>query len=479
MAWGNRVRQAMGLRTKLFASGLTTILLSSLFLGGYALRKGEEAIVTEVEARLTQDAQKAARRISDGLEDAASDLEIWAKLDVAPQTLDNESPKFFAEFARQAVTNKGLYAHMVLALLEGQLFAMNEVDSAGQIITSHPLPPASFGEQEWFGAAVKSGVVEAHGPFRPAAIAAASQQGSVGIELLVTHPVLDIMDDPVGLWVSGIDWGWVEALLDSLVMSEAGETSRFPFLGTAGAPPVGTAPQAQLGAAADAIWAQASTATEALSRFTAGERAYLVASAPIEAKQISNLPAWRLFVVQDRAAALAPVARFRHKVMLVGCSVSVGMALVLLFALQLAVRQVTDPLMRLGDGIRAMGSGDLTARVPRPKDPGLAELTDTFNETVALLGDAISEVGTTSSAVQQSSNAVTMAIDNFSQREQQLAEGTNSAASASEEMAATLQQMASTCDELGQMAQDSSKAAEEGEKRVTDTRRAVSEMADS
>ncbi len=479
MALGIRIEQVVGLRTKLFGAGLTTILLSSLFLGGYALHKGEEAIVAEVEARLTQDAQKAARRIGDVLNDAASDLKIWSKLDVAPLSLDNAAPKFFAEFARQAVTNKGVYTHMVLSLLEGDLFAMNEVDGAGQAIATHPLPPSSFAGEEWFRSAVESGDVEVHGPLRPAAIAKATSGGSVGVELLVTHTVLDIMDDPVGLWVSGIDWRRVEALLDGLVVNEAGETTRFPFLGTAGAPPIGGAPLARLGEATQALWAQASATESAFSRFTTEGRDYLVASAPIEAKGISNLPAWRLFVVQDRAAALAPVARFRNRVMVVGISVSLILALVLLFALQLAVRQVTDPLMRLGDGIRAMGNGDLTTCVARPRDPSLAALTDTFNETVHLLGDAIGEVETTSTAVQQSSTAVTAAIDNFAEREHQLAECTSSAATASEEMAATLQHMAGTCDELGQMAQDSSKAAEEGEKRVAETRRAVSEMADS
>ena len=139
------------------------------------------------------------------LSDAASDLEIWAIMDVAPQALDNKAPKFFAEFARQAVTNKGVYAHMVPALLEGDLFAMNEVGDAGQTIASHPLPPASFAGESWFRSAEENSAVEVHGPLRPAAIAKATSGGSVGIEILVTHPVLDIMADSVGQVVGALE----------------------------------------------------------------------------------------------------------------------------------------------------------------------------------------------------------------------------------------------------------------------------------
>jgi methyl-accepting chemotaxis protein len=473
--------QTLGLRAKLFAAGLGATLLSSLFLGGYALNKGEEAILVSVKARLSQEAAQAASRLAALIDDSASDLSIWAKLDVAPMAIDKKAPKFFSDFANEAVRNKGVYAHMALVQPDGRLYAMNEKSKDGREIATHPLPPASFAGADWFSAALKAAGAGVYGPLRPTALEkAAPGGGPVGLEVAVSHPVKDLMDDTQALWVSFIDWRWVEQYLDRLSVRDGGAIARFPLLLDAGGRVLGKPPSA--GALADAAARRLTgerDATEEVRRFAEGGRTYLWATAPVTPSGAGSQLGWRLAVVQDEAAALGPVVKFRNRVIGVGLLVSLGFASVLLLCLEAAVRQVTRPLLAVGNGIEALGNGDLTVRVAVPRDAGMARLAQSFNATVELLARAIGEVEATSRGVTRSSSAVTGAIDNFCQRESTLATYTASAAEASEQLVSTIQHMSATCVELEQGTDAARQAVAAGEGCVVEARGAVSGMADA
>ncbi|MEW6486340.1 MAG: methyl-accepting chemotaxis protein [Thermodesulfobacteriota bacterium] len=476
-----RAKRTLGMRTKLFVAGLAAVLLASLSLGIYALRRGEEAILTSVEAQLAEDARRASQRIVEVIDDSAGDLSIWARLDVAPQTLDNEAPKFFVEFARQSVMQKGIYAHMVLALPDGTLFAMNEVDRDGEAIATHPLPRASFGDQEWFRTALGSAQVTLAGPLVPEALVKAVRDGApVGRELLLSHPVLDIMDDTVGLWISGLDWSWFGQYLDHLVSREDGRVNRFPLLLDGAGEVIGTGPAAALGReAAGAFADRLAGSPGGVREFELDGRRYFGVAAEVRPERIADFPGWRIAVVQDRAAALAPVARFRNRVIGVGVAVSIAISAMLLLALQRAVQQVTRPLMDLGHSIQRMGEGDLSVRVAAASDPEMARLAEAFNETVGVLDTAIGEVETTSKGVRRSVQAVTSAIENFGSQEKDLSGATASAAAASQQMAASVEHVAATCNDLEQMACESKDLAGDGEHRMDESRNAVTEMVEA
>ena len=161
---------------------------------------------------------------------------------------------------------------------------------------------------------------------------------------------------------------------------------------------------------------------KAAVRVTAGAGSF-AASAPVAPARLHGFPPWRVIVVQDRASALAPVARFRRRVGGVGLTVSLGLAVLLLVAVERSVRQVTVPLLGLGRGIDCLGRGDLTARVVVPADPEMARLSQAFNDTSELLGTTIGKMEGTCRAVRTSSETITHAFENFSRREGELSAG--------------------------------------------------------
>ncbi|MHB8765333.1 MAG: methyl-accepting chemotaxis protein [Deferrisomatales bacterium] len=465
-----RALGAVSLRAKLFVAGLGGVLLAALSLGGYALYRGERAIEGAVRERLTQDAAQLADHLTMAMDDAASDLAIWAKLDVAPMSLDNGDAKYFAEFANQAVANKAVYAYQVLALPDGRLFAMNEKARDGAALSAHPLASATFAGESWFAAAVQATGTVTHGLVTAVPVQAAARLGSPPRPaLLQTHPVRDIMDDTAGLWVSLLDWDWFAAHLDSLVTLDGGNATRFPLLLGPGGAILAAPATAHLPANfAGALAAQlppGGGAAEGI-RFEHAGRGYVAAQAVLAPRGVVGFSGWSAVMIQDVRAALAPVAQFRSRTVAVGVALSVTIALVLLWALETAVRQVTEPLMALGRGIGALGAGDFSTRVTSSADPHLARVAEAFNLTAEHLGETIGEVGATSSAVGRSSGTVTRAIRNFEQREIDLVAALASASTASTEMAVTLQEMTVNCAEVDRRARNAFEAAQDGEGRA-------------
>ncbi len=469
----------IGLRTKLFVAGLGAVLLAALGLGGYALSRGKDAIEASVRSRLGQDADQAAARLVDVIDDAASDLAIWAKLDTAPATLDNQAPKFFAEFANQAVGNKAVYSFQVLALPDGRLFAMNERGRGEQAIATHPLPAASFGAEPWFATATQATGPVVHGFLVPEALSvAAPLSPKPGPQLVLSHVVLDIMEDLQGVWLSLLDGDWFVAYLDGLVdRAEGGDATRFPLLlGPEGrvlaAPKTARIPDGLPAGLARA----AGGAREGVLAFAHGGRGYLVGLAPVTPQRVAGVTGWSVAVVQDVDAALAAVSQFRSRVVAVGMAVSLTIALLLLWALEKSVQQVTAPLLALGRGIESLGAGDFQTRVAEGVDPQMARLAASFNETAEHLGETIGEVGTTGKAVSRSSATITRAIQNFAARETDLITALTSAASASAQMATTLQEMTATCTLVDDRAKEALEAAQQGEGRVQQAQQEVASM---
>jgi len=474
------LNQKVSLRGKLFVAGLGAILLSTGTVGLYALKRGEEAILASVKANIGRKASQASEHIAEALDKASIDLSLWSHLDIASMSLDNADPKFFAEFSNQTIANQNTYSYMVLTKPDGEIFAMNEKDSLGNKIAVHPLPKASFSKEAWFREAAIAGEISLHGPLVPEELRKTAPDAlKIGKALAISHQIHDIMDDVQGVWISFVDWKWFEDSLDALTVKDAGVSTEFPLIVDSEGELLAAPPSLELEARKieEIVKNIPEKATGAVEIETGG-KTYLIVVSPIKPDgHVESDKKWRLALLIDYSAALAPVKRFRNKVNMVSAAISMGLALLLLLIQEAAARGVIKPLMTLGKGIEAVGKGDLSARIAIPSDPTLAELASSFNETVELLSITIGEVESTVGGVAESSAALSSAIDNFTKNDKILAENTASAATASEELTQTLISTARTCSRLEDMAKNSGKAARDGGERVANTESAVREMA--
>ncbi|RMG93846.1 MAG: methyl-accepting chemotaxis protein [Candidatus Dadabacteria bacterium] len=465
----------LGFRAKLFSLGLVAVAGAAALTGGYALRRGEEALLTEVRERIVRDAQTTARRVGAVLDDAWADLGVWASLDAAPMSLDNDDPKFFAQFADVAVARKPVYALEALLKPDGTVFALNERGPDGRPWASHPLRPASVAGEAWFRAAAGGAAGTAAGPLVPHALLAAAPGAPEDlVVLLLARPVLDLMDDLAGVWVSAIRWAWLEDDLERRTLrSDDGRAVGFAVVldgrgravggPTGGNVPADLSPLAPVGTGAETVMLQ--------------NRAYLAAAAGIPVREAPGFAGWRVVALRNRDAALAPVRAFRRRVAAVVVGASAALAGALLLGLGAAVRQVTAPLHRLAEAVGRLGRGQLPPPLPIPKDPQLAAVSEAFNRTVETLRRLLGKTGDTAAAVGAAGTSVDGAVRGFAARHQELATAGHTASGATQQLAETLVHLARTAADLERLAQDAYGSAERGSAEVTRTAEAVQEVA--
>jgi len=468
----------VGLRVKLFAIGLAAVAAAAAVTGGYALRRGRDAILAEVEARILREAAAAARRVAEVLEDSWADLAVWSSLDAAPMSLDNGDPKFFAQFADAAVARKPAYALQALIRPDGAVFAVNETGPGGTSWASHPLPRASVARSRWFRAVAGGAAGAFAGPLVPGELLRAVPGAPRGMRVvLLARPVLDLMDDLAGVWVSCLDWGWFEAYLERLALrtEEGGLRGFAAVIGPDGKViglPAGGPPPPDLSALGEVGTDGAGVQTIVLEGAP-----HLAAAAPVLAEGVPGGGEWRVVVVRDRKAALAPVRQFRRRLAVVVLGASAAVAALLLLALQATASQMTAPLRRLARAVEVLGQGTLPASLPPPRDPTLAGVFDAFNHTVETLRRVLPRAGRTAEAVAAASSSVNEAFHAYDRRQGRLAEASRSASEASQNMAATLRRLAAHCEDLERLAADTRSAAEDGRSQVEATLETAAEGA--
>lgn len=469
------------LRGKILTLGLGTILVSTVALGLFAMNRGEKAILEVYEANLERGTAQMAARIAEVLTDVSSDLSIWSKLDIAPLTLDKAAPKFFSEFANQAIQNKNVYSNMVLAKPDGVFFAMNTQDAKGNEVASHPLRPAGMGSHEWFGKAKEANHTVYSGPFVPKEIESAAQNAKVnGRALAAAHVVLDMMEDPVGVWISFLDWKWFENYLDGMTRASEGVVASFalilgPDMKIIASPQAAKAVEA----AFPDIIAGVSESGDKVVTVKTPSGYYLVRSGTVPVNNLPGAPKWTVVLAEHQESALKTVFRFKIILLAACLVVSVAGAAAIRHFSHKAISEVTEPLYRLGEGIQRLQQGDLTVTIEPAKDESLAALAVSYNETVAVLNRAIKEVYKTSHAVRSSATQVSEAVRNFAERDGSTRSVLESVTESSGMMASKIEMLNEMCKELEVRADEANNAAGHGSSQVDMTRRAMEETVNS
>lgn len=469
------------LRGKILTLGLGTLLVSTVLLGLFAMDRGEKAILDVYKANLERGAAQITSRISEVLEDVSSDLSIWSKLDIAPLTLDKDAPKFFSEFANQAIQNKNVYSYMVLAKPTGEFFAMNSQDVKGVEVATHPLRPAGMGSKDWFGKATGVNHTVYSEPFVPKEIESAAPGVKVnGRALAAAHVVLDMMDDPVGVWISFLDWKWFENYLETVTRSSDGVVSSFALLIGPDMKIIASPPSANVAEAAFAdIIASREESLSGVVTVKTPSGNYLVRSSPVPANNLKDAPKWTVILAEHQESALKTVFRFKI-ILLIACFVvSIAGAAAIRHFSHKAISEVTEPLYKLGEGIQRLQQGDLTATIEPAKDKSLAALAVSYNETVAVLNQAIQEVDKTSHAVRSSATRVSEAVRNFAERDGSTRSVLESVTEASTAMAVKIEMLNEMCKALEHSSDEASQAAGHGSSQVDMTRRAMEETVNS
>ncbi len=166
---------------------------------------------------------------------------------------------------------------------------------------------------------------------------------------------------------------------------------------------------------------------------------------------IVNPGGWGLVTVAPDAEILAPIAKLRTTLIIVGLVV-LGIFIVTLL---LIARRVSGSVKRLGDVAERAAAGDLTAGADGDDvaDDELGRAIQAVRETIATSRGIVSEVS--DAAIAQSRTAVSAAEGSSRARQavEQVAATINSVARGSTEQAATAQQAADTAANMGTLAE--------------------------
>lgn len=160
-------------------------------------------------------------------------------------------------------------------------------------------------------------------------------------------------------------------------------------------------------------------------------------------------------------------------------SFAIVIALIASFAGLVLARTLSSPLSKMAELFTRLGSGDanLAYRLPDSEQPELANLSAGFNQFIAKIETAISQVAQESSEIRQSADHVfkqaqknSVALDN--QKEQ-----TISVAAAINEMGATVQEIASSAANTAKLTENSKQNTEQSHTQVTQSKEAIIELA--
>jgi methyl-accepting chemotaxis protein len=103
---------------------------------------------------------------------------------------------------------------------------------------------------------------------------------------------------------------------------------------------------------------------------------------------------------------------------------------------------ISHAIQALGEGLRRLAAGDLTARLDQGFNGDLARVRDDFNATVEKLAETLRAVVVATKAIQAGTQEISTSSDNLSQRTEQQAASLEETAAALEEITQTLRKSA-------------------------------------
>src|SRR5262245_5533994 len=150
-------------------------------------------------------------------------------------------------------------------------------------------------------------------------------------------------------------------------------------------------------------------------------------------------------------------------------------------------RTIATPLAQLGEALRRMAKGDLTAAVPiaATKDGAGAQAMNEVGEMMKYYSDFVAEYSRVISSVRSAANSLVAASSQVAAASQGLSQGTTEQAASVQEITANLEQMnaiilqnAENSNETKEIALKGAREAEEGARAVTETVKAMHQIAE-
>jgi signal transduction histidine kinase len=358
---------SLSLRGKLLLFAAALVLVPGVWLAAIAQRSGSESLELVIGRQLAREAGHAAELLAAALRAERETLASFARQDLMREV-------------RVADIDKRV--SLALATLRDGSEARVDywvVDAGGSVVASSD--PARIGSATaWPGAAAAEG---SHwGPIE-------TRAGGARLAIATPIPDPDAPQRRLGTLVGLLDF---EALRAATLrvredLAAQGIAADVLVWGADGSP-IGGANEATAGEAARlaALAEVARAPGDSAPDFRVHDAQDLIIG---RASLASDLPDWKLLVVEARAHALAPAHRLSQRLAL-----TMGLALAAALAVAtLAARRVVRPLSELTRAIRGLSRGDARSlRVPVRSDDEVGTLASAFNDMASELDRAQREL---------------------------------------------------------------------------------------
>ncbi|WMC09746.1 methyl-accepting chemotaxis protein [Oceanimonas pelagia] len=161
-------------------------------------------------------------------------------------------------------------------------------------------------------------------------------------------------------------------------------------------------------------------------------------------------------------------------------SMMLGLGTLAVLVAIILIRSILNPV---GQTVRALrdishGEADLRRRLDESGRDEIAQLSQSFNQFCARLGDTVRKLSPISQEVNQASSRLSDIVRHNRSVSEQQSEETEQVATAMQEMLATSSEVARSAEQAAGASEESAQAAEQGSLRVADTREHASALVD-
>jgi hypothetical protein len=198
-------------------------------ISGYNSKKALEAIVVQ---EIRHNAGNIAHSLDQEIDRVVRQARSWSIIDMVAEGLENNDNKLVQDFLTPIVSIMGIFSSVVVTRTDGRVFAYNEKNLRGEIISPEMIKEINFQSEPWFGFFEKH---DTAGMF----------VGDLGLDPLdrienepqlaneITVPVFDFTGERIGFFNAHYPVSKITAILnDFIVRGEGGRITGFPVLNT-------------------------------------------------------------------------------------------------------------------------------------------------------------------------------------------------------------------------------------------------------
>jgi signal transduction histidine kinase len=354
-------RPTPSLRAKLVLLAFALVIVPGSLFGVMASRDASRALEATVGHQLHMVAEDVARDVEDDLTEQLGKIRGWARQEVMREIIVGDVDKRIATLLQSLRASDPAYLDLFVVDGNGRTVASSDP----HLIGVSP-PPAG----RWRDAIASRDAVLG-GPV------AASHDGGSVLELAAPVADPENADTMLGVLLAAYDWRRIVAIADdtSRGLAASGLAIDLLLVDDGGrvigaATSSGRAPALGIDLRADG-WRALANGTDADREGYEPRADAFVGRVALGAPA----PRWTVLALQDRAEALAPVRRMRHRLLAV-------LALVLtavVAAATIVARRMTQPLRSLTDAARELARGAALPPLPVGTRDEIGELTVAFN----------------------------------------------------------------------------------------------------